>query len=203
MAEIRKLPLMEMFPTIQGEGYHQGKAAFFVRLGGCDVGCSWCDVKESWDAGLHPLTDVDNIVIEALRWKARIVVITGGEPTMYNLDFLTRKFKEAGFQTHIETAGVYPLTGTWDWITLSPKKFKAALSEFFTNMNELKIIVVNKQDLPWAGKMALNVQIDNAKYYLQPEWSKSKTVMPLITDYVQANTKWQISLQTHKFMDIP
>lgn len=195
------LPVMEMFPTIQGEGFHQGKPAFFVRLGGCDVGCHWCDVKDSWPFD-HPQLSVNQIVSEAKKYSARLVVITGGEPLMHNLDQLTKAFKADGFETNMETSGAHPLSGTWDWITLSPKKFKKPLPEIFSKASELKIIIFNKSDFEWAEKMAQNVS-DNCKLYLQPEWSKSKENMESIVNYALKNPNWYISLQIHKFMNIP
>lgn len=196
------LPLMEEFYTIQGEGYHTGKAAYFIRLGGCDVGCHWCDVKESWDARLHPLTKADDIIQNATRYPAKTVVITGGEPLIYNLDYLTKGLQEAGIKTFIETSGAYPLSGYWDWICLSPKKFKAPLQQVIEAAGELKIIVFNKSDLEWAEKYAAQIP-SGRKLYLQPEWSKAKQMTPLIIDYVKANPQWEISLQTHKYLNIP
>lgn len=196
-----KLPVMEMFPTIQGEGMHQGKAAYFVRLGGCDVGCPWCDVKDSWSFN-HPEIEVDEIVKNALNYESRLVVITGGEPLMHNLEDLTHKFQTKGFKTHIETSGAHPISGKWDWITLSPKKFKKPLDSIFEKASELKIIVYNKSDYAWAENMAQLVN-KNCKLYLQPEWGKSKKVMPGIINYILKKPHWQISLQIHKFMDIP
>ena len=196
------LPLMEDFYTIQGEGYHTGKAAYFIRLGGCDVGCHWCDVKESWDAELHPLTSVESIVNNAKTHPAKTVVITGGEPLIYNLDLLTRRLKEEGIKTFIETSGAYPLSGDWDWICLSPKKFKAPRLEVLTAAGELKVIVFNKSDFLWAEEHAA-LAAPNCKLYLQPEWSKAAEVTPLIIDYVKDNPKWNISLQTHKYLNIP
>lgn len=196
------LPLMEEFYTIQGEGYNTGKAAYFIRLGGCDVGCHWCDVKESWDAALHPLTKADDIVAKAQTFPGKAVVVTGGEPLIYNLDYLTKSLQAKGMLTFIETSGAYPLSGTWDWICLSPKKFKAPRPDIAPFANELKVIVFNKSDFEWAEKYAEMVG-PNCKLYLQPEWSKAKTVTPLIVDYVMANPKWEISLQTHKFLNIP
>jgi len=196
------LPLMEDFYTIQGEGYHTGKAAYFIRLGGCDVGCHWCDVKESWDAELHPLTSVDSIVNNAKTHPAKTVVITGGEPLIYNLDLLTRRLKEEGIKTFIETSGAYPLSGDWDWICLSPKKFKAPRLEVLAAAGELKVIVFNKSDFLWAEEHAA-LAAPNCKLYLQPEWSKAAEVTPLIIDYVKDNPKWNISLQTHKYLNIP
>ncbi len=196
------LPLMEEFYTIQGEGFHSGKAAYFIRLGGCDVGCHWCDVKESWNAELHPLTSVDTIVSNAAKYPAKTVVVTGGEPLLYNLDLLTSKLKANGIQTFIETSGAYPLSGTWDWICLSPKKFKAPLASIAPHAGELKVIVFNKSDFDWAEEHAQHVS-KNCKLYLQPEWSKAEQMTPEIIEYVKNNPKWEVSLQSHKFMNIP
>ena len=196
------LPLMEEFYTIQGEGYNTGKAAYFIRLGGCDVGCHWCDVKESWNADIHPLTSSDQIVANAEKYPGKAVVITGGEPLIYNLDYLTKELQSRGIKTFIETSGAYPLSGTWDWICLSPKKFKAPLPGLAAVAGELKVIVFNKSDFEFAEKYAELVS-PGCKLYLQPEWSKAKEVTPLIIDYVMANPKWEISLQTHKFLNIP
>jgi len=196
------LPLMEAFYTIQGEGYHTGKAAYFIRLGGCDVGCHWCDVKESWDANLHPLTAADDIIGQAAQYPAKTVVITGGEPLLYNLDYLTAGLQKRGIKTFIETSGAYPLSGQWDWICLSPKKFKAPLPEVIEAAGELKVIVFNKSDFAWGEEYATRLP-KGRKLYLQPEWSKADVVTPLIIDYVKANPKWEISLQTHKYLNIP
>ena len=197
-----KLPLMESFYSIQGEGFHSGKAAYFIRLAGCDIGCSWCDVKDSWDENAHPLVEIKKIIHSANESKSRIAIITGGEPLMYNLEELTQKLKLNGFQTHLETSGVYALTGSWDWICLSPKKFKKALPETIERADELKVIVYNKNDFSWAENMAGKVKAD-CKLFLQPEWSKSKEMLPQIISYVKNNPRWEISLQIHKFMDIP
>lgn len=197
-----KLPLMESFYTIQGEGFHSGKAAYFIRLAGCDVGCSWCDVKDSWDETAHPVKEVSTIIDSAVKSKSRIAVITGGEPLMNNLDALTQNLKGHGFQTHLETSGAHSLTGIWDWICLSPKKFKKPLQEAFDQADELKVIVYNKSDYSWAEKMAEKVS-GECKLFLQPEWSKSKEMLPQLIEYVKDNPRWQISLQVHKFMDIP
>jgi len=199
---ITALPLMEQFYTIQGEGAHQGKAAYFIRLGGCDVGCVWCDVKESWDASQHPTTSVEEIVKAASQYPSKIIVVTGGEPLMYDLEYLTEVLKNAGLRTHMETSGAYPLTGSWDWICLSPKKFKAPVPEVISKANELKIIVYNKHDFKWAETFASEVN-ENCELFLQPEWSKEAEMLPLIIDYVKVNPKWRISLQVHKYMDIP
>ena len=195
------LPVMEEFYTIQGEGFHKGTAAYFIRVGGCDVGCHWCDVKESWVAELHPATAADQIVENAAKYSNTIVV-TGGEPLMWNMDTLTSKLKEKGLQIHIETSGAYELTGTWDWICLSPKKMKLPTAEIYSKAHELKVIVYNKDDFKFAEEQAANV---NAQciLYLQPEWSKREKMMPQIVDYVMANPKWKVSLQTHKYLNIP
>jgi 7-carboxy-7-deazaguanine synthase len=196
------LPLMEEFYTIQGEGYHTGKAAYFIRLGGCDVGCHWCDVKESWDAELHPLTPADKIVENAMQFPGKAVVVTGGEPLIYNLDYLTAELQAKGIKTFIETSGAYPLSGHWDWICLSPKKFKGPTKQVADHANELKVIIFNKSDFEFAEHHATLVG-EGCKLYLQPEWSKSKEMTPLIVDYVMNNPKWEISLQTHKYLNIP
>lgn len=197
-----KLPLMEQFYTIQGEGYHQGKAAYFIRLGGCDVGCVWCDVKESWDAGAHPQVEIQAIVDAAVAAPAEICVITGGEPLMHNLDELTAELKSAGKQTNIETSGAHPLSGQWDWICFSPKKFKEPLPEIYAHANELKVVVYNKSDFTWAETFAKKMN-KGCKLFLQPEWSKADQVTPQIVEYVKHNPEWQISLQTHKYMQVP
>lgn len=196
------LPLMEEFYTIQGEGANTGKAAYFIRVGGCDVGCHWCDVKESWDANLHPLTETDKIIENACKYPGKSVVVTGGEPSQYNLEYLTSELKKRGIQTFIETSGAYPLTGQWDWICLSPKKTKAPLPEIFKRAHELKVIVYNKNDFAWGQENAEKVN-DTCKLYLQPEWSKREEVVPQIVDFVMQNPRWQTSLQTHKYMRIP
>ncbi len=198
----RMLPLMEEFYTIQGEGFNTGKAAYFIRIGGCDVGCHWCDVKESWDASIHPLTAADEIVKNAAAYPGKAVVVTGGEPSMYPLDYLTKQLRAAGIQTFVETSAAYPLTGTWDWVCLSPKKTMKPLVQNYALANELKVIVFNKHDFIWAEENASMVSTQ-CKLYLQPEWSKSKEITPLIIDYVKENPKWNISLQTHKYLNIP
>lgn len=197
-----QLPLMEEFYTIQGEGYNTGKAAYFIRIGGCDVGCHWCDVKESWDANLHPLTASETILEHVLESKTPAVVVTGGEPLIYNLDYLTGKLKDRGIQTFIETSGAYPLSGYWDWICLSPKKTMMPKEENFKAAHELKIIVFNKHDFIWAEEQAAKVSED-CYLYLQPEWSKRNEITPLIVEYVKSHPRWMISLQTHKYIDIP
>ena len=197
-----KLPVMEAFYTIQGEGFHQGRAAYFIRLGGCDVGCFWCDVKDSWDASAHPVLSVEQIVEEAKAHPGRLAVITGGEPLMHNLDELTHALHEAGFETNMETSGSSPLSGEWDWICLSPKKFKAPLPEVLAAANEIKIIIYNKSDFDWAEKHAKEVS-PVCKLYLQPEWSKAAEMTPLIVDYIKANPRWELSLQVHKYINVP
>ena len=193
---------MEHFYTIQGEGYHQGKAAYFIRLGGCDVGCVWCDVKDSWDVEKHPKLNVERLKLNVLETPAKLVVITGGEPLMHNLDELTTALQQQGLQTNIETSGAHPLSGKWDWICLSPKKFKAPLPEILPLANELKIVVYNKSDFDWAEKYAALVN-PSCKLYLQPEWDKATEVTPLLIAYIKANPKWQLSLQVHKYINVP
>ncbi len=199
---VSHLPLMEAFYTIQGEGYHQGKAAYFIRLAGCDVGCVWCDVKDSWDAGQYPEVAVPEIVKAANAFPSRIAVITGGEPLMYDLSYLTESLKTAGFSTHVETSGAHPLTGTWDWICFSPKKFKAPDENFCSSADELKVIIYHPSDFDFAEQYASKVS-KHCKLYLQPEWDRRNTMTPKVIEYVKQNPKWEISLQVHKFMDIP
>jgi 7-carboxy-7-deazaguanine synthase len=198
----QKLPVMEHFYTIQGEGFYQGHAAYFIRLGGCDVGCVWCDVKESWDADAHPKYSIDEMVNWVVDAQAPLAVITGGEPLLHNLDALTNALKNKGIKTNIETSGSAPLSGIWDWICVSPKKFKAPLNEVVAKANELKVVVFNKSDFEWAEKHA--ALVNNAcKLYLQPEWDKSAEVLPSIITYLKLNPNWRISLQVHKYMNIP
>ena len=206
------LPVMEMFYTLQGEGFYKGTAAYFIRLGGCDVGCVWCDVKDSWDATKHPKFTVDEIVSKSIleikslapnyKDNPPIFVITGGEPLMHNLDELTNTLALNGFKTNIETSGSSPLSGNWDWICLSPKKFKAPLDKILPLANELKIVVYNKSDFDWAEQYAEQVN-SNCKLYLQAEWDKKEIVTPLIIDYIKANPKWQLSVQIHKYINVP
>ena len=196
------LPVMEDFYTLQGEGMYQGQAAYFVRLGGCDVGCHWCDVKESWDESKHPRIAVDAIVAKAAAHPGRLAVITGGEPLLHNLDSLCNALHAAGFRTHMETSGSSPLSGHWDWITLSPKKFKAPLPEVSVAAHELKVVIFNKSDFAWAEEHAA-LAGPHCKLYLQPEWSKADTMTPLIVDYIKAHPQWQLSLQTHKYINVP
>jgi organic radical activating enzyme len=195
------LPLMEEFYTIQGEGYHTGTAAYFIRIGGCDVGCHWCDVKESWNAELHPPTATDLIVENASKFS-ETVVVTGGEPLMWDMSVLTQKLKYKNLKIHIETSGAYSLSGTWDWICLSPKKNKLPTQTVYDNANELKVIIHNKHDFLFAEEQAEKVN-SNAILFLQPEWSKKEEMTPLIVEYVMNNPKWRVSLQTHKYLNIP
>lgn len=199
----QSLPVMEHFLTIQGEGYHQGRPAYFIRLGGCDVGCVWCDVKESWDAAKHPLISINGLVGAVKQhMKAGIVVVTGGEPLLHDLSALTAALKQAGYQTHLETSGAHPLTGYWDWICLSPKKFKAALPAVFEQAHELKVVVFNKHDFTWAEELASQVPVSCLKF-LQPEWEKSSIINPLLIAYVQQHPSWSLSIQIHKYLNIP
>lgn len=193
---------MEDFYTIQGEGFFQGHAAYFVRLGGCDVGCVWCDVKDSWDASNHPLVPITDIVEKIRSSGSPVAVITGGEPLMYDLTALTAALQESGIRTHIETSGVYPISGSWDWICFSPKKFKAPHPAILEQANELKVIVYNSSDFEWAEKFAAGVGRE-CELFLQPEWSREKDMVPLIIEYVKAHPQWKISLQIHKYMNIP
>ncbi len=202
MKEEELLPVMEHFYTLQGEGFHQGRAAYFIRLGGCDVGCVWCDVKESWEAGKHPKYKPGSLLPEIQKTPAEIAVITGGEPLMHDLKELTRALKAAGLKTHIETSGAYPLSGSWDWICLSPKKFKAPLPEILPLANELKVIIFHKSDFEWAEKHAALVS-PRCRLYLQPEWDKAAQMIPLIIDYIKAHPKWELSLQIHKYINVP
>jgi organic radical activating enzyme len=196
------LPVMEHFYTIQGEGFHQGRAAYFIRLGGCDVGCVWCDVKESWDPDKHPHRETLELLNEVKKTPAEIVVITGGEPLMHNLEELTETFREAGLKLHIETSGAHELSGLWDWICLSPKKFKSPLTGILRLAHELKIIIYNKSDFEWAERYA-GQMAPNCRLYLQPEWSKAAEMTPLIVSYIKDNPQWELSLQIHKYINVP
>ncbi len=196
------LPVMEHFYTLQGEGFHQGRAAYFIRLGGCDVGCVWCDVKESWDAGKHPLWKIDDLILNISKTPAKLVVITGGEPLMHNLDALTAALQLKGFETNIETSGAHPLSGSWNWICLSPKKFKAPLPGILPHANELKVVVFNKSDFEWAEQYAALVS-PACKLYLQPEWDKAPVVTQLIIEYIKQHPQWELSLQVHKYINVP
>ena len=195
------LPLMEAFYTIQGEGAYTGTAAYFIRIGGCDVGCHWCDVKESWDEKLHPPTLTDSIVKQAKNY-AKTVVVTGGEPLLWSLDYLTSKLHNTGIKTHIETSGAYQLSGSWDWFCLSPKKTKKPLDDCYKKADELKMIIHNSSDFVFAEQEALKVS-KKCILFLQPEWSKKEKMTPLIVDYIMKNPHWKISLQTHKYLNIP
>jgi 7-carboxy-7-deazaguanine synthase len=196
------LAVMETFYSIQGEGFYQGSAAYFIRLAGCDVGCPWCDVKQSWDASLHPNLSILELVDRASQHPGRLAVVTGGEPLMQDCSALTLKLKQAGFRTHLETSGAYPLSGAWDWICLSPKKFKAPLPAILPLAQELKVVVYNKSDFGWAEKYAAQVS-GSCKKYLQPEWGKFDSVSPLIVDYIQEHPEWEFSLQLHKYIHVP
>ena len=197
----KMLPLMEEFYTIQGEGFYTGTAAYFIRIGGCDVGCHWCDVKESWNAELHPPTSIDLIVANARKY-ADTVVVTGGEPLSWDMTLLTQKLKDQNLKVHIETSGAYELSGAWDWICLSPKKNKLPTQTVYEKADELKVIIFNKHDFIFAEEQAEKVN-KNAILFLQPEWSKKEEMTPLIVDYVMNNPKWRVSLQTHKYLNIP
>jgi len=200
--ELNALPVMEAFYTIQGEGHFSGNSAYFIRLGGCDVGCVWCDVKDSWNADKWPKQSIEQIVSEAKQYPTRLAVVTGGEPLMYDLSELTDALKANGLKTNVETSGAHPLSGDWNWICFSPKKFMKPGDEFYQVADELKVVVYNKSDFKWAEEHAARVNND-CLLYLQPEWDKSETVLPEIIDYVKDNPQWKISLQTHKFMQIP
>ena len=196
------LPLMEDFYSIQGEGFHTGKAAYFLRIGGCDVGCSFCDEKESWDASRHPLTAVTQIMENIRQTPARTVVITGGEPCLYNLDFRCDRMKAEGMARHIETSGSEPLSGQWEWICFSPKKGTVIRPEFYHMAHEMKVIIASESDLAWAEENAARLH-PACERYLQPEWSNRETVMPIITDYILSHPIWKVSIQTHKYLHIP
>lgn len=191
-----------MFYSLQGEGFHQGRAAFFIRLAGCDVGCVWCDVKESWDASKHPVLTIEEIVNAAKAHPGRLAIVTGGEPLLYNLDALTTALQEAGFETNIETSGSSPMSGNWDWICLSPKKFKAPLEENIALSSELKVVIFNKHDFEWAETYAKQVS-PSCKLYLQPEWDKSAQITPLVIDYIKDHPQWELSAQLHKYIQVP
>lgn len=199
---VDSLPVMEHFYTLQGEGFYQGRAAYFIRLGGCDVGCVWCDVKDSWDVTKHPLLRITDLVSEIKKTPAKLVVITGGEPLMHNLDALTAELQAGGFETNIETSGAHPLSGSWNWICLSPKKFKAPLPHIVPLAHELKVVIFHKSDFAWAEQFAANVS-PVCRLYLQPEWDKAAELTPLIVAYIKQNPKWALSLQVHKYIDVP
>jgi len=196
------LPVMEAFYTLQGEGKFAGHAAYFIRLGGCDVGCVWCDVKESWNASLWPVLSIEKIVSDALVFPGRLVVITGGEPLLYDLGPLTQLLKSTGFSTHLETSGAYPFSGDFDWVCFSPKKFKKPDPSIYSVADELKVVVYHSSDLVFAQEHATRVG-SGCELRLQPEWSKASDRLPELIDFIKSNPSWKISLQTHKFMDIP
>ncbi len=198
----QQYPVMEMFYSLQGEGYHQGKAAYFIRLAGCDVGCVWCDVKDSWDASKHPVLSIEEIVNSALQHPGRLAIVTGGEPLLHNLYPLTAALKAAGFETNIETSGSSPMSGNWDWVCLSPKKFKAPLPENLPLASELKVVVFNNSDFEWAETYAKQVSA-HCKLYLQPEWDKQVQITPVVIEYIKANPKWELSAQLHKYIQVP
>ncbi len=197
-----KLPVMEEFYTLQGEGYNMGKAAYFVRIGGCDVGCSWCDSKESWNEKLFPPILVDKLVENVLEVKAKTVVITGGEPSLYPLDYFTQLLQDKGVKTMVETSGAHELSGKWDWICLSPKKYSPPRNSVYPNADELKVIIQHEADLKWA-EMNAELVSEKTHLYLQPEWSSIPKIMPVLTDYIMKNPTWRMSLQSHKYMGIP
>jgi len=197
-----KLPLVEQFYTIQGEGFYTGKPAYFIRVGGCDIGCSWCDTKFSWNPDFHKLEKVDDIIENAKKLNVDTFVVTGGEPTTYDLDYLCKKISDNNILKHIETSGVYKLTGEWDWICLSPKKHNHPLKNIYPLANELKVIINDESDFLWAEENSHKVSSD-CKLFLQPEWSKFEEIISIIVDYVKQNPKWSVSLQAHKFMHIP
>lgn len=199
---IDTLPVMEAFLTLQGEGAYAGSVAYFIRLGGCDVGCVWCDVKASWDAGSHPRVHVEDLVNSAVASGAAIVVVTGGEPFMYDLTSFTISLKKQGLKVHVETAGVYPITGSWDWITFSPKKFKAPIADYYHRSDELKVVVFNKSDYQWAEEHSKHCVPEMGRY-LQVEWSKRDKLYESTIEYIKANPKWKMSVQTHKYLNIP
>jgi organic radical activating enzyme len=200
--EGKMLPLMEEFYTIQGEGHNTGQAAYFIRVGGCDVGCSWCDVKESWNRNLYPPTPTDIIVKNTARHPAKAVVVTGGEPLMYNMDYLCSELKKHAIARFLESSGAHPFSGEWDWICVSPKKNAPPVASVYEKAHELKVVIQSKDDFKWAEENAQLVK-NNCILYLQPEWSKVDEIMPVITDYVMANPQWKISIQSHKYMRIP
>ena len=192
---------MESFYSIQGEGFHSGKPAYFIRLSGCDVNCHWCDVKESWDISKEQYTEVGDIVNKVIKTSAELVVITGGEPLMHDLSDLTKALKKEDKKIHIETSGTHPFTGDFDWICFSPKKFKKPLEIYFSISDELKIIICNKSDLKWAEQLSKKVN-KNTKLIMQPEWSREEFISPLILEYIKLNPKWRISVQTHKYLNV-
>lgn len=200
--QLIRLPVMEDFYSLQGEGYHAGRPAYFIRLAGCDVGCHWCDVKESWDAQKHPEADINELADRVKKSGADFAVITGGEPAMYDLNALTGALHQAGIEIALETSGAHPIRGKFDWVCLSPKKFKLPIEESYTLANELKMIIFNQHDLKWAAELKERVNSD-CRLYLQPEWDKREEMLPIMINYVKQHTGWTISLQTHKYLNIP
>jgi 7-carboxy-7-deazaguanine synthase len=202
LREGKHLPVMEEFYTLQGEGFHTGSAAYFIRIGGCDVGCHWCDVKESWNASKYPPVSIGKVIENALKMPAKAVVVTGGEPLLYNLDYLCKRLRSSGVRTFLETSGSSPLSGSWDWICLSPKKEAPPLEAIFSFADELKVIIEEEMDFYWAEENADKVK-EGCKLFLQPEWSNKDKITPSVIMYIQENPKWKISLQSHKFIGIP
>lgn len=198
----KKLPLMEEFYSLQGEGFNTGKAAYFIRIGGCDIGCSWCDSKRSWEAGMHPLVDVDSIISRVLKSPCRSLVVTGGEPSLYQMEYLSNQARKMNLELFLETSGAYPLSGEWDWICLSPKTRNPPLKEYYTKAHELKVIIHKEDDLLWAEEMARRVH-SGCHLFLQPEWSQKDKMIEAIIAYIRENPKWRISMQTHKVWGIP
>lgn len=198
----KMLPILEEFYTLQGEGFHTGKAAYFIRIGGCDIGCSWCDSKHSWVFGAHLLVNTDELVERCLSFPAKAIVVTGGEPSFYPLDYLCSRLKQKGISTFLETSGSYPLTGEWDWICLSPKQHNPPLPDYYQKAGELKVIIEKESDFLWAEENAKLVHSD-CFLFLQPEWSRRKDMNQLIINYIQSNPRWRLSLQTHKYIGIP
>lgn len=198
----KEIPIMEAFYTLQGEGHHSGRAAYFIRTAACDVGCHWCDVKESWDVSRDQLMSIEELKERAAKEKARFIVITGGEPLIYDLDPLCNSLSKEGFELAIETSGAYPLSGSWHWICLSPKKRMKPLPEIYQRANELKVVIYNKNDFKWAEEQSENVSKD-CLLYLQPEWSREEEMKEEIINYIKENPRWRISLQSHKYLNIP
>lgn len=198
----RLLPLAEDFYTIQGEGYHTGKPAYFIRLGGCDVGCRWCDAKQAWNPNLFPPVEVDSIIERAASYPAKAIVITGGEPTLYPLDYITSELKKRGLEIFLETSGAHELSGVFDWICLSPKRNQPPVESIFPLADELKMIIETVDDFEWAEQNAAKTA-RHCRLYLQPEWSKFSEIVPEIVEYAKEHPQWNISVQTHKYMHIP
>jgi organic radical activating enzyme len=196
------LPVMEEFYSLQGEGFHTGTAAYFLRIGGCDIGCNWCDSKASWAYGAHPLLSVDEVVERIFDFPAKAVVVTGGEPSLYPLGYLADRLKSLGIKTFIETSGAYPLTGDWDWVCLSPKPQSPPIEDNYAKADELKVIIEKSTDLQWAESNALFVNA-NCHLFLQPEWSRKDKILPEIIRHIESNPKWRLSLQAHKYIGIP